>query len=101
MSDKVTIVLLYPQRSDSTFDMKYYLASHMPLVQDRWSPLGLQNWTVLQFEGDGPYHVQTSLYFETMAGFEAASKDTKVFDDVPSFSNNSPTVLVGRIAGAQ
>lgn len=101
MSNKVTVVLLYPKQSDSTFDMKYYLASHMPLVQDRWSSLGLHDWTVLPFEGDAPYHVQTSLEFDTMAGFEKASKDTKVFDDIPRFSNKSPTMLVGNVAGAQ
>jgi uncharacterized protein (TIGR02118 family) len=101
MSNKVTLVILYPKQSDSTFDMKYYLASHIPLVQDRWSSLGLHNWTVLQFEGDAPYNVQASFEFDTMAGFEKASKDTKVFDDILKFSNKSPTMLVGKVAGAQ
>ncbi|MCJ1455298.1 hypothetical protein MMC28_005652 [Mycoblastus sanguinarius] len=83
MSNKeVTVILLYPKQSDSTFDMAYYLASHMPLVQERWSSLGLHDWTVLHFEvDDAPYRVQTSLEFDTMAGFEKASKDTNVFDE--------------------
>ena len=101
MSNKITVVLLYPKQSDSSFDMSYYLASHMPFVQDRWSPLGLRNWTVLQFEGDAPYRVQTSLEFENMAGFEEASKVTEVFDDVPNFSNKSPTTLIGHVMGAR
>lgn len=32
----VAITVLYPQTSDSTFDLDYYLSSHMPFVQEKF-----------------------------------------------------------------
>lgn len=53
----------------------------------------------MEFEGGSPYHVETSLELDTMGGFEEASKDTLVFDDVPRFSSKGPVIMVGRVVG--
>lgn len=101
---KVNVTVLYAQSEDATFDMKYYLSTHMPLVQSHWAKHGLKNWDVLQFPKDAPFSVQATLYFDSMADFQAASGSESaatVFGDVPNFSNKSPTLMVGEVVGSQ
>lgn len=40
------VSVLYPRKA--TFDMKYYLATHMPLVKKHWAQHGLTKYTVTQ-----------------------------------------------------
>jgi hypothetical protein len=38
-----TVTLLYPA---VPFDLKYYLTSHMPMVEKAWKSKGLKSWQV-------------------------------------------------------
>lgn len=99
--------ILYPKGAGPTFDMKYYLATHMPLVADSWKPYGLKSWTIVQF-GPGPdgaepeYCVQATLEWDSPESFQKAlggpEKD-KVFGDIPNFSNAGPVLLGGQVTG--
>ncbi|WP_345264564.1 EthD family reductase [Nibrella viscosa] len=37
----VKLTVLYPQNTNSHFDMRYYLDKHIPMVKERLAPLGL------------------------------------------------------------
>ena len=37
-----TITVLYENVDDATFDLDYYLAKHMPLVDEKFKPFGLK-----------------------------------------------------------
>lgn len=50
----VVIYVNYPHKEGVTFDMDYYLNTHMQIVQKRWGPHGLQRWTVVKFEEGDP-----------------------------------------------
>lgn len=48
------IYVNYPVQEGITFDMDYYLNTHMQLVQQHWGPHGLQKWSVVKFEEGDP-----------------------------------------------
>lgn len=96
------ITILYPSGSDATFDMKYYLSTHMPLVQEKWGPEGLLAWKVLEFDGKAGYSVQATLEFPDVDTFQKAVNGEAakaIFGDVPNFSNKQPTLLTGKVMG--
>jgi hypothetical protein len=39
----VVVTALYPNEPGSSFDYDYYLNKHVPLVRERWRPMGLEN----------------------------------------------------------
>ncbi|MDA8051520.1 MAG: hypothetical protein M0002_16260 [Rhodospirillales bacterium] len=36
------VTVLYPNESGSKFDHVYYAQKHIPLVRERWAPMGLK-----------------------------------------------------------
>jgi uncharacterized protein (TIGR02118 family) len=100
------ITVLYPNASDATFNMDYYLATHMPMVAEQFGPYNFKGYSVCKIKGipkpdktmdPGPYSVQALLNFDSLQDFQAALGATgeKVMGDVPNFSNQSPTLLIG------
>jgi uncharacterized protein (TIGR02118 family) len=94
-----TITLLYPAVD---FDLKYYLASHMPLVQKTWSPKGLQSWKVTELDPSGGYGVQCVLEFSSAEDFgKAAKEDEKeIMGDIPNYTQGKPLIVVGKVVGS-
>lgn len=99
--------VLYPAESDATFDLKYYLKTHMPLVDKNWGTYGLKEWKVVEFQagpdGSKPYAISAVMTWDTVDGVKEAlaSESAKtVFGDVPNFSNKQPLFLMGDVVGA-
>lgn len=100
--------VLYANDTDITFDLEYYISSHMPLVWRTWKKHGLQNWDVVQFGEDAsgtwpPFHVQATLTFTDGAALESALADSDtgaIFGDVPNFTNKSPIFVAGKIVAS-
>ena len=102
-----TITVLYENVEDATFDLGYYLATHMPLVDEKFKPFGLKGWRVLKAVGtvgDGTprYSIIANLEFDAAEQFRAAvaAEGGPVFGDVPNFSNKAPVVVIGDRVGA-
>lgn len=111
MSSTSTIaaVVAYPSQHPETgekltFDMDYYLASHMPMIEQAWGPYGLKSWSINTFADPcpltgsrPPYLVQTTCYFDTgenlKLALEKGGERTK--PDVEKFSNVFPVIWVG------
>ena len=99
--------VLYPNEDDATFDMDYYLKTHMPLVMDTWGTHGLKKWEVIKFaagpDGGKPqFSVQAILSFENADSVKnalASEETAKVFGDVKNFSNKGPVFLSGDVTG--
>jgi uncharacterized protein (TIGR02118 family) len=96
----INCTVLYPNDSDATFDMKYYLDSHMPLVLEKFGPHGMQSYSVLKFQpgADGAkpqYSVQATLVFDKpeSVGKAVESAGEPVFGDVQNFSNKVSSSL--------
>jgi len=104
MSCQITV--LYPNASDATFNMEYYLSKHMPLVQEKFGSFNFKGYSVCKIKGipqpdktmdPGPYSVQALLNFDSLQDFQAAlaAEAATVMGDVPNFTNQQPTLLVG------
>ncbi|KAM0717515.1 hypothetical protein Q7P37_007367 [Cladosporium fusiforme] len=97
-----TTTVIYEKGTD--FKMDYYLKTHMPLVQQKWSEYGLKSWKVLQFPDDAPYCVQATLEWGSMDDFKKAATSPAlqdIMDDVKNFSNTTPKLMTGQLVGSQ
>ena len=102
-----TVTVMYENVDDATFDLAYYLAKHMPLVDAKFKPYGMSGWRVLQAvgtpTGEKPrFSIIATLEFATAQQFHdaVAAEGGPVFGDVPNFSNKSPVVVIGDVVGA-
>ncbi len=100
----ILVTVMYPAGADTKFDLDYYLKTHMPLVRDRWTSLGLKTTQVLKGAGkaDGTpadYQIMALLTFESLAAFQAAGKahGAEIFADIPNFTNAQAVVQINEI----
>ena len=94
--------VIYPCKSTSTFDLKYYLDTHMPLVQRLWGPYGLRKWEVLELNKDSGYSIQAVLTYDSREDADKAWNSEiakQIIDDIPNFSNEQPIKIVGTSVG--
>ncbi|KAF5615203.1 dimeric alpha-beta barrel [Fusarium sp. NRRL 25303] len=95
------ILILYP--SGPSFDLDYYLKSHIPLVSKVWGPLGLQGWDVLTFPTGAPYQVQVTLKWKSLEAYEQAATGKPaegLFGDIKNFTTAEPILLKGSVVGS-
>lgn len=98
----------YPNDEDTEFDLKYYLSSHLPLVQSRWGKAGLQSWQVIKFspgaDGKPPKaRIQTIMVFDTEESFVGALNGpdaAEILGDIANFTNTQPELCPGAIVGS-
>jgi uncharacterized protein (TIGR02118 family) len=93
------VTVMYP--SNTKFDLKYYMATHMPLVDARWKEHGLKSWSVTRATGapagEAPFQIITTLNFDSGDGFQkaVAASGKEVMGDVPNFTDAQPTMQFG------
>ncbi|KAF2759842.1 hypothetical protein EJ05DRAFT_484742 [Pseudovirgaria hyperparasitica] len=100
--------VLYPNTDASTFDLEYYLKTHMPLVDEHWGPKGLKGWTITKYvtaDGNEPkFSIAAVLTWESDAHALDALKSEAakiVLGDIPKFSNVEPVVMLGSVIAAK
>lgn len=106
MSFKVTVI--YPNKPDTVFDMKHYLAHHMPLAERIWGPAGLLKWELVEViaEADGkrpPYAVMNILTWKDGASYSAAStadSAAPIFEDLAIVCNHEPIFVIGNVVAS-
>ena len=47
----VLVSVMYPSEPESSFNLDYYLQTHIPLVRERWKPMGLEDMRLLRGVG--------------------------------------------------
>lgn len=103
----VTSLILYEQAPDTTFNMQYFLSTHMGLVQENWGEHGLTGWRVLHLtkglQDSAPaFRVAVLLEWESAEAAEAAVSSEaagKVFGDTPNYTDIKPLFMVGGEVG--
>lgn len=98
----ILVTVMYP--AGEKFDIDYYLKTHMPLVKDRWGPLGLKSAQALMGmakpDGSAPdYQMMALLTFGSMEDFKAAGKahGKEIFADIPNFTKAQAVVQINDI----
>ena len=98
----ILVTVMYPV--GEAFDIDYYLKTHMPLVKDRWGPLGLKSAQAIKGvakpDGSAPdYQMTALLTFGSMDDFKAAGKahDKEIFADIPNFTKAQAVVQINDV----
>jgi uncharacterized protein (TIGR02118 family) len=94
-------IVLYPRKEGSTFDLKYYESTHMPLVLKHWKQHGLKSFAISKLSEDGPYSISATMEWESAESIGKALADPgskEVFGDVSNFSSEQPVLVSGDVA---
>ncbi|MBS0341486.1 MAG: EthD family reductase [Proteobacteria bacterium] len=100
----IKVSVIYPNDEGSTFDMDYYLGTHIPLCQK------LLGTALLKAEVDeglsgtapdsrAPFVAAVHMYFESTAAFyEAFGPNAKAIrSDVPNYTSIKPMTQVSKV----
>lgn len=98
----ITLQVCYPATEGTTFDHDYYLATHLPMVQDH---IGQQMSGATASRGVAggagappPFHAIATLTFPDQAAFDTAmTKMGPLVEDIPKFTDCQPQLLVGQV----
>ncbi|PTB65012.1 hypothetical protein BBK36DRAFT_1169796 [Trichoderma citrinoviride] len=102
MASVLTVLYNQPKEGEF-FDMDYYVNKHMPIANEKWTPLGLKSWQVIKYGPDAPFYGGVILNFEkpeAAANVLTATESQPVFDDVPNFTNLKPILLPANVEGS-
>lgn len=95
----LAITILYPRTDDSTFDMDYYTATHMPMLA---SALGdaCQGWGAISYPS-GRLAAMGWAMVTTQDAFNAAMAEhgAAIMADVANYTNVQPELLIGEHVG--
>jgi uncharacterized protein (TIGR02118 family) len=98
------VAVMYPNGAEAKFDHEYYITTHIPLLKDRWGPLGLKEVEVLRGtqQPDGsvaPFVAIALLRFGSVDEFKAASKahGREIFSDIANFTDIKPIVQLNQL----
>jgi uncharacterized protein (TIGR02118 family) len=92
-----SVMILYPKTEDSTFDIDYYVSTHMPLYA---SAVGdaCHGWGVSTAHGD-KYHAVSWMMVESMDALAARMKEHggPVMADIKNFTNVRAEMITGDV----
>jgi uncharacterized protein (TIGR02118 family) len=93
----IAVTILYPKTDDSTFDMDYYVATHMPLFADVLGDACV-GWGAVSVTS-GKYAAMGWATVTSQDAFNAAmaSGGAKVMADVPNYTNIQPELIIGDV----
>lgn len=98
----IAMQVMYPITDETTFDMNYYLDTHMKLVGEHMGA-HLTDAFVNKGLASGPdappaHYAVATLTFADQAAFDAAMGDAgPVLADIPNFTNTTPQMLIGEV----
>ena len=102
----ILITVMYPAGPEDSFNRGYYLETHIPLVKERWSSMGLESVQLLRgiASGDGRepvYQVIALLSFRSQQEFQKAvqAHGQEIFADIPKFTSVQPVVQINEALG--
>lgn len=95
----VLVSAMYPKELAASFDQTCYRQKHIPLVKERWGPMGLEDVQLVRGVGtpDGspaPYQVIALLSFRSLQHFQDAvgAHAEEILGDVPNFTSVQPVI---------
>ena len=103
-SGMIKLSVMYPKGEGKTFDMNYYLNTHIPLVGKLLGD-AIKGATVEEgIAGGAPgtdasYAAMGNIYFESLESFQNSfgPNAPKILADLPNFTNTEPTVQISKV----
>jgi uncharacterized protein (TIGR02118 family) len=100
----IKVSVLYPQSPDSTFDVDYFVNSHIPMVQSKLGAAckGIELEVGLGGVEPGTpatYMAMGHLHFDSVDAFEAAfgPHAETLLADIPNYTNAQPVFQVSEV----
>ena len=101
----ISVVVLYPNKAGSKFDLDYCVRRHLPLVRDRLQPMGMRSLAYTVEHAMDPkappqaYRLSAELRFDDMESAARAleSHGPETQADIPNFTAVAPVILNGEI----
>lgn len=97
-----SLQVVYPASEGTRFDFDYYLATHMPMVEQHLGP-HIDRTLVTKGLASGPdappaFHAVTTMVFADKAAMDAAMGAAEpLLQDIPNFTDCEPQMLVGEV----
>ena len=100
----IKVSIFYPNEEGKKFDMRYYLNSHIPMIQEKLGS-ALKGGTVEQgLNGGMPgspatYIAMGHLLFDSMEAFQSSfgpHMDT-ILADIPNYTDIQPTMQISEV----
>lgn len=100
----VKVSVLYPNSETTKFDMDYYLAHHIPLVQKLLGAalLGVfveQGLSGAQAGSSPAYVAMGHLMFDSVEEYQASfgPHAPAIVGDIPNYTNSQPTIQISEV----
>jgi uncharacterized protein (TIGR02118 family) len=100
----IKVTVMYPKTEGSTFDMGYYLESHMPMVRRKLGAACTGTMVEHGLGGGQPgtaptYAAIGSLMFDSVDAFQTAFAPhaAEILADIPNYTNVEPVIQISDI----
>lgn len=100
----IKVTLMYPHTAGYTFDMEYYLASHMPMMRKKIGATlrgaAVDEGIAGAAPGTPPKYVAIChLLFDSVDAFQLAfaTHGQSILGDMPNYTNVQPTIQVNEV----
>jgi len=100
----IKVSVLYPNQEGKTFNMDYYLNTHMPMVAARLTPtckgISVEQGISGGLRGTAPaYLALAHLLFDSVQAFESAfvSHASEIMADIPNYTAIEPILQVSEV----
>lgn len=96
------VSVIYTLQDGQNFDIGYYLKSHIPMVQELFTPSGMTSVQVLEGTGSpagpAPAKIIALLEFSSDDGFQdaIAKHGARVLGDIANFTQTQPSIQFNR-----
>lgn len=94
----ISVHIMYPNTDESTFDMDYYTATHMPMLADAIGEACLA-WGATSVQSGGSWAAIGWCRVESHDAFNSAMAEhgAKIMGDIPNYTNVSPELIIGDV----
>jgi uncharacterized protein (TIGR02118 family) len=100
----IKVTVLYPNAANATFDMKYYVTKHLPMVRAKCAP----ECRSIAAEGglaggepgsQAPYIAVGHLIFDSVAAFQSTfgPNASEILADIPNYTNTKPIIQISEV----
>ncbi|WIX32606.1 EthD family reductase [Salinicola sp. JS01] len=96
----IDVMVAYSNQDDLTFDDRYYLEQHVPMVKNLLGKHGLCYVRVHRgTDTSSPYYLIAHLGFDSPEAFETAFDivGQQLMDDIPNFTDVEPLLQINEV----